>query len=161
MDEVDLIAIVIATLQQTPDAARMTSAQAHFLAMIADNRRFWAAVALETDNAAEWLPNDKQQSALGVTLPPGTGAVWLAVLNDAEGLLKGTKLAPYWRQEGAAGVNIAKIFTDPRPADLAGWIQGWAAMPYLEKGPLVSAQNWSAFEQMMGGEAMMLSFYLN
>lgn len=161
IDEVDLIAIVIAALQQTPNAARMTSAQAHFLAMIADNRRFWASVALETDNAAEWLPNDKQHSALGVTLPPGTGAVWLMVLDDAEGLLKGTKLAPYWRQQGGAGVNIAKVFIDPRPADLAGWIQGWAAAPYLEKGPLVSAQNWSAFEQMMGGEAMMLSFYLN
>ncbi len=161
LDELDVIAIVIAALQQTPDAARMTGAQAHFLGMIADNRRFWAAVVRETDNAAEWLPNDKQQSALGVTLPPGTGAVWLSVLDDAEGLLKGTKLAPYWRQQGAAGVNIAKLFSDPRPADLAGWIQGWAAVPYLENGTLVSAQNWSAFEQMMGGEAMMLSFYLN
>lgn len=161
IDEVDLIAILIATLQQAPDAARMTSAQTHFLAMIADNRRFWSAVARESDNAAEWLPNDKQQSALGLTLPPGTGAVWLSVLDDAEGLLKGTKLAPYWRQEGAAGVNIAKIFTEPRPADLAGWIQGWAAVPYLENGTLVSPQNWSAFEQMMGGEAMLLSFYLN
>ena len=161
LDELDVIAIVIAALQQTPDAPRMTSAQAHFLSMIAENRRFWGVVVKETDNAAEWLPNDKQQSALGVTLPPGTGAVWLSVLDDAEGLLKGTKLAPYWRQQGAAGVNIAKVFTDPRPADLAGWMQGWAAVPYLEQGPLVSDQNWSAFEQMMGGEAMMLSFYLN
>lgn len=161
LDELDVIAIIIASLQQAPDAPRMTSAQTHFLSMIADNRRFWAAVAQETDNAAEWLPNDKQQSALGVTLPPGTGAVWLSVLDDAEGLLNGTKLAPYWRQEGAAGVNIAKVFTDPRPADLAGWIQGWAAAPYLENGTLVNAQNWIAFEQMMGGEAMMLSFYLN
>ncbi|MDP1578040.1 MAG: hypothetical protein Q8L76_14990, partial [Cypionkella sp.] len=155
------IAILIATLQRAPDAARMTSAQQHFLSMIADNRRFWAEVAQETDNAAEWLPNDNQQSALGVTLPPGTKAVWLSVLDDAEALLKGSKLAPYWRQEGAAGVNLAKVFTDPRPADLAGWIQGWAAAPYLEQGQLVSDQNWSAFEQMMGGEAMMLSFYLN
>lgn len=161
LDEVDLIAILIATLQQAPDAARMASAQQHFLSMIADNRRFWAEVAQETDNAAEWLPNDNQQSALGLTLPPSTGAVWLSVLDDAEALLKGSKLAPYWRQEGAAGVNIAKVFTDPRPADLAGWIQGWAAAPYLEQGQLVSDQNWSAFEQMMGGEAMMLSFYLN
>ena len=161
LDEFDVIAIAIAALQQTPDATRMTSAQTHFLSMIADNRRFWATVVQETDNAAEWLPNDKQQSALGVTLPPGTGAVWLSVLDDAEGLLKGTKLAPYWRQQGSAGVNIAKVFSDPRPADLAGWIQGWAAVPYLEKGALVSAQNWGAFEQMMGSEAMMLSFYLN
>ena len=49
------------------------------------------------------LPNDKQQSALGLTLPPGTGAVWLSVLEDAEALLKGTKLAPYWRQRGGWG----------------------------------------------------------
>ncbi|GLS88113.1 hypothetical protein GCM10010873_30870 [Cypionkella aquatica] len=161
MDEVDVIAIVIAALQQTPDAPRMAAAHQHLLAMIADNRRFWAAVTLETDNAAEWLPNDKQQSALGVTLPPGTGATWMAVLQDAEALLNGTKLAPYWRQEGGAGINIAKVFNEPRPADLAGWIQGWAAAPYLEQGTLVSGQNWSAFEQMVGGEAMMLSFYLN
>lgn len=161
LDEVDLIAIVIAALQQSPDATRMATAQHHFLAMIADNRRFWATVALEADDAAEWLPNDKQRSALGVTLPPDTGKLWLGVLDDAEALLRGTKLAPYWRQEGAAGVNIAKVFTDPRPADLAGWIQGWAAAPYLEQGQLVSDQNWRAFEQMMGGEAMLLSFYLN
>lgn len=161
MDEVDLIAILISALQQPPDTSRMTSAHQHFLAMITDNRRFWAAVAQESDNDSEWLPNDKQQSALGVAMPPGTAAVWLSVLEDAEGLLNGTKLAPYWRQQGNAGVNIAKVFTDPRPADLAGWIQGWAAVPYLEQGQIVSDQNWSAFEQMMGGEAMMLSFYLN
>lgn len=161
MDEIDLLAILIAALQQAPDTARMASAQQHFLAMIVDNRHFWARVALESDNAAEWLPNDKQQSALGLALPPGTGAVWLSVLEDAEALLKGTKLAPYWRQEGAAGVNIAKIFSDPRPADLAGWIQGWAAAPYLENGQVVSDQNWRAFEQMIGGEAMLLTFYLN
>jgi len=38
---------------------------------------------------------------------------------------KRRKLAPYWQQEGGDGVNIAKVFTDPRPADLAGRIQGW------------------------------------
>ena len=161
LDELDVIAIVIASLQQQPAPAQMAAAQQHFLDMIANNRRFWAAVALETDDAAEWLPNDKQHSALGLTLPPETGKLWLSVLHDAEALLKGDKLAPYWRQEGGAGVNIAKVFSDPRPADLAGWIQGWAAAPYLESGPLVSAQNWSAFEQMVGGEAMLLSFYLN
>lgn len=161
LDELDVIAIVIAALQQQPKADQMAKARLHFLDMIADNRRFWAAVALETDDANEWLPNDKQHSALGLTLPPDTGKVWLSVLNDAEALLNGDKLAPYWRQEGAAGVNIAKVFTDPRPADLAGWLQGWAAAPYLESGAVVSAQNWSAFEQLVGGEAMLLSFYLN
>ena len=40
MDEIDLLAIVIAALQQAPDTARMPSAQQHFLAMIADKPAF-------------------------------------------------------------------------------------------------------------------------
>ncbi|MGB8812393.1 MAG: hypothetical protein WCC57_04345 [Paracoccaceae bacterium] len=160
-DAVDMIATILATLNQTPDAARALSAHAHFLAMIADNRTFWARVASESDNDHEWLPNDAQQSALGITVPQGTAAVWLAVLSDAEKLLNGQVLAPYWRLGDGAGVNVGRLFTDPKPIDVAGWIQGADALPYLEKGPLVSAANWWAFEQLMSGEAMLFTLFLN
>lgn len=160
-DSIDIIAIILASLDQTPDAPRMASAQQHFLAMIADNREFWARVETETDNVAEWLPNDRQQSALGLVLPPGTGVSWLAVLADAEAILTGKKLVPYWRFEGPAGVNVARLFTDPRPVDIPGWIQGWAAVPYLEPGPKVSPESWWAFESMVSGEAMLFSIFLN
>jgi len=32
-----------------------------------------------------------------------------------------------------SGINVMKLFTEPRPVDLAGWIQGWAAMPYMRR----------------------------
>jgi hypothetical protein len=161
MDAVDYFAIILATLNQTPNKDRMASAQSHLLAMVTDNRRFWSEVVLETDNANEWLPNDAQKSSLGIELPPGTGPMWLGVLSDIEALVKGDKLVPYWRIEGPAGVNVGRMFTDPRPIDLAAWIQGEGAVPYLETGDLISMQNWSAFEQMMSGQAMLFTLFLN
>ncbi|TXI02770.1 MAG: hypothetical protein E6Q73_05305 [Pseudorhodobacter sp.] len=140
-DEIDLIAMVLATLDQTPDAARTAAAHGHFLNMIAQNKRFWALAEAETDNTQEWLPNARQSSGLGVALPPETGARWQAVLADAEAVLKGEKLIPYWRMGDAGGVNLQKLFLEPGPQDVAGWIQGWSAVPYLEKGPLVSAES--------------------
>lgn len=161
MDAVDYFAMVLATLNQTPDKARMLSAQTHLLAMVDDNRRFWADVAKETDNDKEWIPKDGQKSAMGIDLPPGTGPMWLGVLSDVEALLKGDKLIPFWRIDGPAGVNIARMFTDPRPIDVASWIQGEGAVPYLESGNLISQQNLTQFDQMMSGETMLFTLYLN
>ena len=124
IDVIDVIAAFLATLNQTPNTALMAEAQGHFLAMVAENRQFWTRVAVETDNDREWLPNDQQQGALGIPVPPGTGTVWLAVLNDLEAVLKGDKLVPYWRVGAPAGINVGRIFTDPRPIDLAGWNSG-------------------------------------
>jgi len=157
----DAIWTILTALDQQPDAARLTAARDHFLSMVADNRSFWAAVAAETDNDAEWLPNDGQTSALGLTLPPGTGQTWLAVLADGEALLKGEKLVPYWRTGDGAGLNLGRMFTEPAPIDVKDWIQGTGALPYLEQGETVSAENWSRFESMMGGDAMLMSVWLN
>lgn len=160
-DSFDIIAMILATLDQSPDAARMLSARDHLLACIAENRRFWTLVGMEADNAQEWLPNDKQTSALGLALPVGTGLAWQAVLADAEAILKGEKLVPYWRIGDKGGVNVGRIFTDPRAVDVPGWIQGWAALPYLETGLLVTPESWSAFENLVGGDPMLLSIWLN
>ncbi len=157
---VDPAYVMIDMLRQTPDAARATSARDHFRAMVADNRLFWARVAVEKDNAGEWLPNDQQTSALGLQLPPGTGATWLGVLDEMDKILTGDLLVPYWRVSGA-GVNVSRMFTEPAPIDLAGWIQGASAVPYLEKGQLASGGSWTAFESMMQGQAMLLTLYLN
>lgn len=110
-DGIDIFATFLATLQQTPDTPRMRAAHDHFLSAIADNRRFWATVDLEMDNDAEWLPNDRQKPALGIELSIGTGAAWMDILTDAEDILRGKKLVPFWRFEGAAFDG-----TDPAPA---------------------------------------------
>ncbi len=161
IDAIDIIAALLATLNQTPDSTMMTQAHDHFLSMIAQNRQFWTRVAAEADNDREWLPGDQQTSALGIDVPQGTGAVWLAVLNDLEAVLKGEKLVPYWRVGAPGGINVARMFSDPRPIDLAGWFQGWAALPYLEKGPLLDTVALDAFDSLTSGQAPLFALYLN
>ena len=85
----------------------------------------------------------------------------LAAGKELEALLNGDKLIPFWRIEGPAGVNIARMFTDPRAIDVAAWIQGEGAVPYLETGDLISPQNLSQFDAMMSGETMLFTLYLN
>ena len=84
-------------------------------------------------------------------------------LNDwyTEGLLKGELFIPYWRADANHGVNLARMFTDPAPIDPIGWIQGYSAVPYIQQGRTVSAQSWTAFEQMMAGESILFTIFLN
>jgi hypothetical protein len=158
---VDAFAVVDQALRQPPDAARAADAHAGMLAMIGHNRDFWRLVRAETDDVLEWVPNDSQASALGLRMPEGAGDTWLAVLSDAELVLQGRLLAPYWRLGDGAGLNVQKMFLDPRPVDLVGWVQGFAALPYAERGPRISAENWRQFDRLMQGQGMLFAAWLN
>jgi len=160
-NDVDAISVLLRMLDQTPDTARAAQAHGNFLAMIAQNRVFWARVAAETDDNAEWVPNDRQASATGLVLPQGTGAAWLAVLGDVETILKGEVLLPFWRVGPDAGLNLARLFTDPRPIDVAGWIQGADALPYLEKGRVATGEQVMAFDDMVSGNSGLFAIFLN
>ncbi len=159
--QVDRVAMVLHALSNTPDKALAQKAYGHFLGMIEDNRRFWSLVALETDNTGEWVPNDNQVSGLGLTMPPGTGDRWQAVLADAEKLLKGEVLIPHWRFGAEAGINLKKAFETPPPVDLITWIQGEGLLPYAEKGPQMSMQSWNDFADFVQGDAMLFAVFLN
>ena len=159
--QVDRVAMILHALSNTPDTALAQDAYGHFLSMIQENRRFWTLVALETDNAGEWVPNDNQVSGLGIMMPPGTGERWKAVLADAEKLLKGEVLIPHWRFGAEAGINLKKAFENPPPVDLVTWIQGEGLLPYAEKGPQMSMQSWRDFEEFVQGDAMLFAVFLN
>jgi hypothetical protein len=158
---IDGFAVIQAALDQEPNREHAAVAHAHLLAMVEANRVFWKLADAETDNDAEWIPNGRQVAAMGFTLPPDASTTWMGVLEDAEKALKGEVLIPYWRVGGGAGLNLQTMFLDPRPVDLMGWIQGRAAVPYLERGTRMSSENWWRFERMMGGEAMLFAFLLN
>ncbi len=160
-DALDLIAIFIGALEQQPDVELSRAAHAHFLAMIADNRTFWTRVAQEQDNELEWIPNKRQQSVLPIAFPKDTGARWQAELADAEGLLTGRLLIPYWRLGDGAGINLAKLFQDPPEMDVAGLIQGHTLVPYMEKGQLISGTNLMMFNEMVSGDAGLFMVVLN
>lgn len=157
----DAFAMLEGAVNQQPDATRAKVAKDHFLAMIAENRRFWTLVVIETDNDREWVPNDNQASALGFNLPPGTGDTWLGVLADGEALLQGRLLMPYWRGPEGQGINLGRMFDAPAPMSITGWIQGWAVVPYLEQGPVVTPTSLRQFEGLMGGSAGLMMIFLN
>lgn len=159
--EVDLAAIIYFAVQTQPDAARIARARTHFLDMIADNRLFWSRVAEETDNAAEWIPNDRQSSATGMDFPHGLGDQWAAVLDDGEALLNGEKLIPHWRMRSGAGINLKKLMENPPPVDVAEWAHGVGLVPYAEAGERVNSASLRAFEELVGGDALFYMIVVN
>ncbi|MCG6904457.1 MAG: hypothetical protein LJE68_17445 [Rhodobacter sp.] len=158
---VDMFAMIYGALNRVPDASHTVAARDHLLAMIAENRAFWQAVGLETDNAAEWIPNARQSSALGFELPPDTSAVWLDVLSDAEAVLTGKLLVGHWRIEPGGGINVAKLLENPVAIDIVTWIHGHGLLPYMESGPLIGTANLRRFEAMFGGDALLFMVWLN
>ena len=157
----DLVAIVVGSIEQRPDPARTAAMRDHLLALIADNRSFWLRVARETDNDAEWIPNKNQSSALPLDFPPETGERWLAILADAEAVLTGDLLIPYWRLAPDAGINLARLLAEPPELDIVGMIQGETLLPYMERGRRANADNLRQFQQLVSGNAGLFIVVLN
>lgn len=160
-DEADLAMIVYLALRQEPRAEHTRAARQHFLSMIALNRSFWARLDTETDDNAEWIPNARQTSALGLRMPPETGDRWLAVLGDAEALLTGEKLMPHWQFGGGAGINVKRLLDDPAPVHLAEWVHGMGLLPYAEPGERIGIFNWRNFTRLVRGDSMLYVVLLN
>lgn len=157
----DLLSIVIETLRHDPDPARIRKARDHFLAMIEENRRFWTALAAETDNENEWIPNPNQTAALGLDLPGEVGQAWLAVLDDMEAVLKGEKLIPFWRFAPGHGIDLSAYVETPAPLPIIDWAQGSAALPYAAEGEVLNPESWRAFEGLVRGQSGLMVILLN
>ena len=158
---VDQFAMVYGALNQQPVAENTRAAHVHFLAMIEHNKTFWAAVAAETDNNLEWIPNSTQTAALGFTLPEGAAESWQLILEDFEKVLNGDLLVSYWRIAPAGGVNVQKLFENPPVVDIVDWVQGAGLLPYLERGPTLSARNFRQFERMLSGDTVLYALLFN
>lgn len=89
---IEIFAVFLVILEQTPDSELSRSTQQHLLQIIAHNWIFWARVAKETDDNLEWISDTRQTTPLGLDLPPNRGAIWLTVLADFEALVKGRLL---------------------------------------------------------------------
>jgi hypothetical protein len=142
--------MALEALAGAPDPARTRAVRDGLLLVVAENRRFWRLVARETDDAAEWIPNKAQVSATGLPFPPDTGPVWLAVLDDAEAVLLGETLVPFWRVGPGAGLDLGAMLEDPPDLGLVGLVQGHALVPYLREGPLADGSSLRLFSEMVG-----------
>jgi hypothetical protein len=114
---------------------RTKGALAHLEAAVAQAKEMWKYILAETDDDNEWIPNPKQTGVIGVKVTQEMVDIWLETLDEAEQILKGKKLIPFWRGKNAErGVNMRRVLTEPRTFDAIEWVQGTAAQPYLKRG---------------------------
>jgi hypothetical protein len=141
---------------------RLAKARNHLLEMVESSRKSWALIEAETDNDREWIPGPGQESVVpNVAISKERLAAWRCFLDEAEAVLNGKKLIPFWRRGVDQGVNLAKVFTEPREFDLVLWVQGSGAIPYLEHGEKTSAETWAEFQRVFGGRFVGFAIWLN
>ena len=141
---------------------RMRAALAHLESMIALSRESWKYILAETDNDHEWVPNPKQQSVLpGGAVNGNMVEAWMTFLDETDAIFKGKTLIPFWRGGEERGINLRRVFTEPRPFDLVLWVQGTAAAPYLEKGPVTKPETWRRLQNVFRGEFVGFALWFN
>ncbi|MFQ5731408.1 MAG: hypothetical protein ACE5KM_05570 [Planctomycetaceae bacterium] len=162
VDIADVIAFIHLFNFDVKDAKRMKSSLGHLQAMVAQSRECWRHAEAETDNDREWLPNAKQTGLMpGMKVTAEMIKTWKEVLDEADAILAGKKLVPHWRIDDGRGINIRKVFTEPRKFDLVLWVQGAAAKPYLERGKLTDRDFWFRLNRTFGGNFLGFAIWFN
>lgn len=140
----------------------MKASLAHLESVIDHSRQSWKAIQAETDDDREWIPNSKQTGVIpGVRVTEEMIAGWHEFLNEGEKMLSGKKLIPHWRLKAEYGINLRRVFLEPREFDVVMWAHGAAAVPYAEKGIVVRGETWNRMEQIFGGQFIGFAFWFN
>lgn len=142
---------------------RLESALRHLQIMIEQSRLTWKAIQAEEDNNREWIPGPRQSGVIpGIRVTRQMVDAWHEFLDEAEALLAGEKLIPFWRNNSEdVGVNLRRAFTEPREFDAILWAHGSAAVPYLEEGDLTSADTWQRLQNVFGGQFIGFAVWFN
>jgi hypothetical protein len=145
---------------------QMAAALTHLEAVLDHSDAMWSAIDGEQDDEHEWIPGPEQSGPLGTDLDAETVATWREGLAEVRRLLDGETLLPFWRgpEFGSRNVNLRRIFTEPTCLDPVLWMQGTAAAPYLQEGPvtpLADGQLWRRLEAAFGGHPAELAMWVN
>ncbi len=159
----DAVAAIHNVNFQLAEADRMPRALEHLNTVIAQSRLNWDAILAETDDDYEWIPGPNQEGVFpNARITQEMVDTWQDFLDEAQSLLSGDKLAPFWRgTDRTLGVNLNKVFTEPRPFDLVLWIHGSAAAPYLENGEVTQPETWRRFQQVFRGNFLGFAIWFN
>jgi len=157
----DLVAFFHLINLPLEDAGKMKSALKHLKEVIRLSRLNWQAILAETDNDNEWIPNPNQDSVVPVEVTTEMIEGWQVFLDEAEDILNGKKLIPYWRVADGQGVNLNKFFTEPSKFDLVLWMQGTDALSYIEKGELSSGDTWRQLQELFRGNFIGFAIWFN
>lgn len=143
------------------EPARLSKARGHLKQVVALSRQSWQAILAETDDDREWIPSPKQKNGVlpGMTITQERVDTWLAALDEFDAVLDGRKLIPHWGLE--KGINLKRVFEEPRTFDLVLWATGHAAAPYLEDGPMISSATWALWQRVFQGDFLSYVAYFN
>ena len=111
----DILAFIHLWRFELKEPARMQAALAHLEDMQLHAKSMWKFYQAETDDDHEWIPNPKQTGVLQIEVTQEMLDTWLAVLDETGLVLQG--IDPFL------------------------WVQGTAAAPYLEQGPITDFAN--------------------
>lgn len=162
----DILAFIHLWRFELKEPERMQVALAHLEDMQRHAKSMWKYYLAETDNENEWIPNPNQTGVLEIKVTQEMVDTWLVVVDEAGEVLQGKKLIPFWRgKPGTQGVNLRRVFTEPRKIDPFLWVQGTAAAPYLEKGTITdfaSPEMWGRINRTFGrNNFFTLAFWFN
>lgn len=156
----DYIALIHLVRWEVSEPERLKSALSHLESVVSLSRENWRLVLAETDDDREWIPSPKQTSIMPtMTVTHQTVDAWLMFLDEFEALLQGRKLMTHWRLPG--GINLRRVFLEPRVFDLVLWVQGTAAIPYLEEGPLSREEDWRNITDLFFGDFFSYAIWFN
>lgn len=158
----DMIAAVHLVRFEVVEPEGVERARQHLLSATGRSRAMWRWYDAETDNDREWIPNPGQSAAIPrAEVSEQMREMWLLFLDEAEEVLEGERLVRFWRPTDTRGVNLKRVFSEPRGFDLVLWVQGTAAAPYLEHGQTTSPRLWDRMETAFGNRVFRHGFWFN
>ncbi len=143
---------------------RMPRVLAHVKQTIQLSREMWKLVEAETDDNREWIPNPGQKPPFpGGTVSKEMIVGWHEFLDEAEAILDGKMLVPFWRGANPRrGVNFHRFFVEPTDFDLVLWFHGSGAREYLQEDlPVTTPETWRRFERIFRGEFIGFAIWFN
>ena len=151
-DLLDLIAFIHLIQFPVLEPERLKQAHVHLGQVVTLSRRSWKCILAETDNDFEWIPGPAQRCVIPdwkVTLAMVDD--WVVFLDEAQALLDGKSLLPFWHKvDPDFGINLRRMFFEPRPFDLILWVKGDSALAYLEKGQVSPSELWERLRRTFG-----------
>jgi hypothetical protein len=161
-DLTDLITFFANMRLPVDEPDRMRAALEHFRTAVDHAREMWTHYDAETDDAREWVPNPRQTAAIAdVAIDEEMRAAWLIFLDEADAVLGGEKVLRFWRGDGTKGIDVPKVFTEPREFDLIYWVQGSGAAPYLREGEFTTPETWRRLLEVFDNRVFRYMFWVN
>ncbi len=160
-DIADVIAFIHLIHFPVEEPKRMAAAHEHLQSVLGMSREMWKFAQSEEDDEHEWIPNARQHGALNIPVTQQMIDAWLAFVDEAEALLDGKRLVPFWRGEDRRGINLRRVFLEPQAFDLVLWVQGTGAAPYLEDGELTRTSIWNTMNQVFQGRLFGFAAWFN